>query len=409
MVKYKDLFSLLENIAKKQDGQKKRGLNNYNMVNVVRKATHEVGMHSNIIYSLINPDGEHFQYDLFLNVFIKKVIMPKLGLKKLEDFGEVYSVEAEELTDENRRIDFTIKSDKYLIGIEMKVNASDLKYQVSHYYAQLEKEAEGQNVYIFYLTKFGTKPSPKSLEIKKGEITTFDYSKDLKMISFKEHIIDWIDGSLQEVKNITNLNMALKNYKEIVEKITNTYKGNVVSIEDELLVNKQELKLALQLDKKMNKIKAKILSNFFSEVIKSLDEGGYSITGKEIVPKDLNRAVDELKCVKYFKKDKYKPRYFGIFVDCGFGSNRYFHLELAIKSICYGVVSLDSEYNLIDLHDQEIMKIAPEHKPSKNSGGPDRYAINYGKINDFGDDIINFKGSKLEEDIFNFIKAVKSI
>ncbi len=405
MSKYDDLFSLLENIAKKQDGQKKRGLNNYNMVNVVRKATHEVGMHSNIIFSLINPDGEHFQGDLFLNVFIEKVILPKLGLKKLEDFGEVYSVEAEELTEENRRIDFTIKSENYLIGIEMKVNASDLRHQVSHYYAQLEKESTGQEVYIFYLTKFGTGPSPISLEVKKGEKTTFDPLKHMKMISFSDHILTWINASQKEVNNITNLDMALKNYKEIVEKITNKYKGNVVTIKEELLQNKNELKLALELDKVMNQIKADVLMSFFSKVIDSLKNNGYN----EVVPADLDRYADHSKCKAYFMKEKNRPRYFGIFVDCGFGQNRYFHLEVAIKSIYYGVVSLDDTLHLIDLHEQKINEIIPEHKPSKRGGGADRYALFYERLDNCWDDIIDFENSELKDNIFKLIDDVKNI
>lgn len=405
MSKYDDLFFLLENVAKKQDGQKKRGLNNYNMVNVVRKATHEVGMHSNIIFSLINPDGEHFQGDLFLNVFIEKVILPKLGLKKLEDFGEVHSVEAEELTEENRRIDFTIKSENYLIGIEMKVNASDLRHQVSHYYAQLEKESTGQEVYIFYLTKFGTRPSPISLEVKKGEKTTFEPSKHMKMISFSDHILKWINASQKEVNNITNLDMALKNYKEIVEKITNKYKGNVVTITEELLQNKSELKLALELDKVMNQIKAEVLMNFFTKVIDSLKNNGY----KDVVPTDLNRYVDDAKCKAYFKQDRNKPKYFGIFVDCGFGQNRYFHLEVAIKSIYYGVVSLDDSLHLADFHNQKIKEIIPEHQPSKRGGGADRYAHFYERVDKCWDDIIDFENSKLKDDIFKLIADLKNI
>jgi hypothetical protein len=52
---YKPLFSCINDTLIKQEAQKRRGLNDYNMVNVVRKASHEVGMHSNVIYSLLNP------------------------------------------------------------------------------------------------------------------------------------------------------------------------------------------------------------------------------------------------------------------------------------------------------------------------------------------------------------------
>ncbi|MGR6780340.1 Putative uncharacterized protein [Moritella viscosa] len=65
-----DLFIFIENTIKKQEQQKLRGLNDYNMVNVVRKANQEVGMHSNVLYSLLDPNGLHYQNDLFLSLFI---------------------------------------------------------------------------------------------------------------------------------------------------------------------------------------------------------------------------------------------------------------------------------------------------------------------------------------------------
>jgi hypothetical protein len=54
------------------------------MVNVVRKENAEVGMHSNVIYSLIDPNGLHYQDDLFLKIFITIV----LG-EKIENFGNI--------------------------------------------------------------------------------------------------------------------------------------------------------------------------------------------------------------------------------------------------------------------------------------------------------------------------------
>ena len=69
-----ELFELIDDILKKQESQKLRGLNDYNILNVVRKASEEVGMHSNVIYSLINPKGLHYQNDLFLNLSIEKVL-----------------------------------------------------------------------------------------------------------------------------------------------------------------------------------------------------------------------------------------------------------------------------------------------------------------------------------------------
>ncbi len=216
---YDKLFDKVREFKKKQNAQKQRGLNDYNMVNIVRSEAAEVGMHSNVIYSLIDPYGLHYQDDLFLQHFIGDV----LGI---DDFGSSITVEAEEHTCDNRRIDFTIKSDKYYIGIEMKVDAHDLKHQLFDYYEDLIKKAEDEEeVIIYYLTKNGREASEYSYK-KDGK------SIEYRQISFEKHILNWIDSCQKEVRNITNLNEAFSNYRSIVEKITNKYHSKIDGMND---------------------------------------------------------------------------------------------------------------------------------------------------------------------------------
>ena len=255
MEKYEEFFDFIKEILKKQQAQKLRGLNDYNMVNVVRNEYEEVNMHSNIIYSLLDPNGLHYQNDLFLNLFVEKV----LGFE-LKKFGKIFKVQVEEQTDKNRRIDFTIKSENYLIGIEMKVNARDLKNQIFDYYEYLKEEADKKKVIIYYLTKDGknaSKSSKQDVEIRK--------------ISFKEHILNWIDSSQHEVQNITNLNVALEDYKNIVKKITNNYKGNVMRLADELKKNEEKYQLALEVNQELATMKEESVNNFFQNIKTNLE------------------------------------------------------------------------------------------------------------------------------------------
>jgi len=229
---YEELFEKIKSFKEKQAEQKNQGLNDYNMVNVVRRENQEVGMHSNVIYSLIYPFGLHYKDDLFLNLFIKHVL-------KIDDFGTVYEVCKEESTKDNKRIDFTIKSDKYFIGIEMKIDASDSLGQLYDYYEDLMGKAKKNNidekhVQIYYLTKFGTKPADCSL----GEL------KEYKKISFKEHILAWINACQKEVKDTVNLNEAFNNYRTIVEKITGKYKSNIKQIEKFMREDEKIFKMA---------------------------------------------------------------------------------------------------------------------------------------------------------------------
>lgn len=223
MNKYKLFFDTLQTAVDERHKQILSGKNDYNMVNVVRKENAEIGMHSNVIFSLIDPNGTHYQGPLFLNIFVKNVLSDLYS-----DFGEIQSIETEEGTKiegkENRRIDFTIKSDKYYVGIEMKIDAADLKDQLSDYAKDLKKKAEkdkNQEVRMYYLTKNG---KMASLESSNG----IEYTR----VSFSEHVMNWLNECKEEVKNISNLNIALQNYIDIVNKINGTYKGNIMKIEE---------------------------------------------------------------------------------------------------------------------------------------------------------------------------------
>ncbi|QKF77489.1 hypothetical protein ADFLV_1464 [Arcobacter defluvii] len=255
--KYINFFEKIRLFKEEQKKQKQRGLNDYNMVNVVRKENAEVGMHSNVIYSLIDPDGLHYQDDLFLQIFIKDVL-------EINDFGNILSVQAEESTNENRRVDFTIKSSNYYIGIEMKVDASDLENQISHYYDDLKEKASkdsNQEVIIYYLTKNGKDASSHSHR----EI-------EYKKISFEKHILQWIENCQKEVRNITNLNEAFENYKDIVKKITNKYEGRVMSLKNELLKNEEYFELAKEISEAFQEAKNEKINEFKNKQINLIIE-----------------------------------------------------------------------------------------------------------------------------------------
>ncbi|RLA74148.1 MAG: hypothetical protein DRG11_05870 [Epsilonproteobacteria bacterium] len=236
--KYDKFFKELKEFKKEQEKQKQRGHNNYNVMSVLRKPTEEVGMHSRFIFSLLNTNGKHFQGDLFLKLFIKH------ALKMDDDMGDIVSVKREDSTDENKRVDFVIKTSNYIIGIEMKVNHHDSKYQMSDYFTYLKQEAkkdgiDEQNVKIFYLTKTGKKASKDSLEYRNktslasSENETMEDS-DYTRISFRKHILDWLKECQKEVSNITNLNEVLRQYIEVVQMVNKEYKGKIMTIIDYL-------------------------------------------------------------------------------------------------------------------------------------------------------------------------------
>lgn len=341
----------LINFVKEKDQERKkqitRGLNNFNPLAIVRDISEEVGLHSKFIYELINPSGSHFQGRLFLNYFIKKV------LSQIDDIenktkGEI-QVKREDAKgkNDNKRIDFTIRTPKVLIGIEMKIYAEDQKNQIQSYYDRLKEEAEIKNkieneepeVYVFYLTLNGKIPSKKSL----GKYTLND--NHIKLISFENEILDWINSCQKEVRNITNLNQALEDYKHIVEKLTGNYKGEVVNIVEEIAQSEEMLQTVLELDKKMNSIKAKALKNFFDKIDEVLQEEGFLLVNNSIeTSDDINFILTEKVCKDYYKAQKNREASFGYFYHKeNLPEDTLLYVMVAKEFLYFGLVKIEND------------------------------------------------------------------
>ncbi len=71
MKNYKYLFEQVKRFKKEQEKRKQRGLNNYNVLTTVLKKDDEVRLHSRMIASFLDPFGEHYQSNLFLDKFLE--------------------------------------------------------------------------------------------------------------------------------------------------------------------------------------------------------------------------------------------------------------------------------------------------------------------------------------------------
>ncbi|PCH93820.1 MAG: hypothetical protein COB83_13075 [Gammaproteobacteria bacterium] len=399
---YQELFSFIEKILNKQKQQKFRGINDYNMVSVVRSPFHEVGMHSNVIYSLIDPTGFHYQGRLFLDLFIQHVLKLDLAL-----FSNNIIVQTEESTSDKRRIDFTIKSETYSVGIEMKINAKDSNKQIFDYYNYLFEESKRNNIVkpaIYYLSKFGEAAGSKSVQ-----------NVDVKNISFANDIIDWLKLCQREVRNITNLNIAIQNYMDIVRKITGKFKGNIMSIEDELLKDKQHLNTVLTLIENSKKIKGNILFTFFESVRKRFDElNKFKLIEVQPSHKEFNQ-VDRKNCDKWFREPKV-IHCIGLFFDCDLGGDLYLHIEAASKHLHIGIVKCQLDKGALKWVNMDETDLANTDRSLIRRKGwrvPQWYSVDKGNIfsmnpeTDIVKTLINFSDSKLEQNILDLIKSSK--
>jgi len=126
--KYIDFFEEIKKIQDKIKAQKKRGLNDFNLLTIVRKYHEEIYLHSKMIGTLLNPNGLHYQDTLFLELFLQIIDFKDFNLKNTKIFLEYKNIDLY-ITDGNKHI-----------IIENKIWAKDQKEQISRYVEIIQKE-----------------------------------------------------------------------------------------------------------------------------------------------------------------------------------------------------------------------------------------------------------------------------
>lgn len=320
---FDSFISRFSDYLAKANESKKRGNNDYNPLKAVQKLYDEVNMHSGFIYSLLDTNGEHYQDDLFLSLFLEV-----LGLNVW--FGSTTNAQVRK---ETQYIDLYIFNDTKHIIIENKINADDQPNQIAtlietiHNNGAENKRVEYENIFVIFLTLLKREPSQNSrtnkdnnllweikgdfLESKEGEkINRVGYKKVL----YENEILEWIKycQSKSGVGNIANLNYALESYKDIVQIITNK-KKSAMSVADffkdskdfeiafEIINNADSFKdteTAFEVVKNANKIILESAKKEMHEVFNNKDFKEWEIEDKENYLEVFNVSYKE-QCFKY--------------------------------------------------------------------------------------------------------------
>jgi len=265
---YEDFFAGLKDFKQLQNKQKQRGLNNYNLLTAVLKPTDEVRLHSRMIYSLLNPNGKHFQGSLFLEKFLKVLNLEGFDL----NLGDclVYK--------EYENIDLYMTDGTKHIILENKVYAGDQEKQIERYLELIKKEnkeANATDILVVYLTLDRKKPSKGSLGdlcIKDNKVVNSDGSEAAfyKSIQYKVEIMAWLEACQYEVQNITNLNQAITAYQDVVKMINKEYKGKTISLADYIKENEGVYAIALEVSKVIPEVRKSIADTYFDNVVSQL-------------------------------------------------------------------------------------------------------------------------------------------
>lgn len=177
--------------------------------------------HSGFIASLLNPNGNHGQGPLFLDLFLQSVCASELDfLSRFKD-GNI-QVLTESVCPEGR-IDILIKSGTDMgVIIENKIYAQDQHEQLIRY-DRYSRKAFKNGFLILYLTPDGSDASPdsaKGVDYKRISyaVTILEWIEECKLKSIDKPLIrETLSQYSQILKSITSQNMDKKVEKEAIE------------------------------------------------------------------------------------------------------------------------------------------------------------------------------------------------
>lgn len=277
------------------DRQRAMGKHDYNIFTLFHKFSDEVNLHSNFIASLLDPSGDHYRGDLFLKLFLETC--------GIGDFGIDTSRTA--VLKEFKHIDIYISDGKKHIILENKVYAKDQAAQIARYIDTIKMEgAKDEDIYVLYLHPDGNLPKEYSLGEYKPYNTKLKKdgsSINFKVITYEDQILSWIDRCKNEVSNLTDLNIFLSQYKDVIEMIYNRYK-RIDETEKANLVEvfKENYAAVSDIVSNYEQTRRKIIDEFFKNISDNLKgtykkEDGFEICYPNSIIKEYGKNCQPIK------------------------------------------------------------------------------------------------------------------
>lgn len=251
-------FSELAKFKDVQNQQKQQGLNDFTALGSVLKANDEVRLHTRFIYSLLNPQGKHYQGKRFLELFLECI-----GRREWLNIDSTVVRKEYCPNGKSEQIDLYITDGVKEILIENKLNAHDQPRQVMRYLDAIgaNKPDQSEDTLFIYLTKNRSEPSPLGLgQTPYASITEADQEprfltlcgKTSRLLNEKDEPIahyqnlwyrgvpastsihSWLDSCAQVLKDVdaSNILWAIADYKSVVERATREYISNVTTLKD---------------------------------------------------------------------------------------------------------------------------------------------------------------------------------
>ena len=279
------------------DRQRAMGKHDYNIFTLFHGFSDEVNLHSNFIASLLDPNGDHYKGDLFLKLFLETC--------GIDDFG--IDTSRATVFKEFKHIDIYISDGKKHIILENKVYAKDQPTQIARYIDTIKMEgAKDEDICVLYLHPDGELPKENSLGGYKLNQDNTKLEKDgsiinFKVISYEDEILSWIDRCKKEVSNLTDLNIFLSQYKDVIEMIYNRYKRiDEMNNEDLVKIFKDNYRAVSDIVSNYEQTRRKIIDEFFKNISDNLKgmykkEDGFEICYPNSIIKDYGKNCQPIK------------------------------------------------------------------------------------------------------------------
>lgn len=268
-----------EKYEKKLENLKKQGESDYNIFNTLYSNSDEV-RHTMFLQSFLDPEGLHYQNDLFLSEFIKacKIIdfeLDTLNTRVYREYGDMYN-----------KIDIYITDGNKHIIIENKIWANDQNEQIARYIDIIKKEIEqdydkisDQDIFnkmlVLYLTPFKREPNKNSLgkyEIQGNFLEKPNHKIQYKNITYEKEILEWIYKIENKTKNLNckELFVLFCQYEKVIKNIVN--KGDEMKNADLKKLIRKYYTTCIDIYTNINSVENEIVSEFLEYLYNALKE-----------------------------------------------------------------------------------------------------------------------------------------
>lgn len=203
----------IKELAKKQEEvNRQKAKAGYNLFTISSYTAHLENFHSDVIASLLDPDGLHGEGYTFLHLFIDYLNFCHLVSVKKEDFADTTVVR------EKGRVDVWIKDEtsRQCIIIENKINnAPDREDQLIDYYNHAVASQYNVNS-VVYLSLDGRKLAPANKNLDKSCVRNIPAYKNTE----SDLLNGWLTPCLKHCTN-ENSSSFIKQYSNLIAHLGN--------------------------------------------------------------------------------------------------------------------------------------------------------------------------------------------